>query len=677
MNLLEFEFAPIINIWILAFFLVLYLIILAIKILQKEKLNFFHIGASLLLFIYCLSPIINKEKYIEAPINIGIIRDYSPSIIVTNRVNGIKNIEQTLLAKLKEFENNKIIDETIAPNSNKTDYLEAIEKITQKANSNQIGAIFIISDGQTQINKGLGFNFPIHQLIAGSQNENDFYIELISKPNPVKIGETTKLEFIIKNDKQKFGTTQARIYLNDEIQQIDVKLNEKTSFDIKITKRNEIKIAIEAVGIDDEITKVNNAIITSVKPIEESLKVLLVTGEPYEGARAWRNLLKSDPSIDLIHFTILRSPQKLDNALQSELALIPFPTEELFLNKLENFDLVIFDRFENLVGLRPIYMENIEKYVANGGAFLASLGPRDALGQGLMATSLRNILPIEGDLTQIDGEFKPNLSEIGKIHPISSQLNEDWGKWDRYFKTKAKGQVLLEANQSPLLIVDKYKNGRVGVILSDKSWYWQRNYDGGGPFRELIGRTFYWLMGDEKLSENQLNLLHKDYSIIFDYNFINMPNIITIDGQGFSQNISLSNIEKNSIKREFNGLPFGLYRANVDGNVAFANNGQFDETIAKSLAANGQDFLNSLENKNNSKISYLGIKGDGKIAKIEIAPNQINTLNDNFYILNKRQKIATDKISQSALNPYIMIIIILLLYFIAWNWAQLFRKKHS
>lgn len=668
-------FYPLIPFWVLIGFGLFYFAFIIWQKFQNQKPNYLHILASSLLLVFCLNPNIAKQKHIDAPLNIGIVKDFSPSIIVTKRTNGIKNISQNLEAKIKEFKNIKIIEEIIPSNANITDYNVAIERILQKSPADEIGAIFIISDGQTKIANNHKFPFPIHQLLAGSKTEEDYYIELIANPVPVKIGENAKIEFIIHNKKQNQGKTKAKLYIDNNIQEIDANLNQKTSLDIKITNRKTLKIAIEAIGSENEISKANNAIITQIKPIEESLKVLLVTGEPYEGARAWRNLLKSDPAIDLIHFTILRSPQKLDNAYEDELALIPFPSEELFIDKLDKFDLIIFDRFENLVGLRQEYMDNIAKYVENGGAFLASLGPRDAIGQGIMATSLKNILPIDGIPKQIDGEFIPTLSQIGKTHPITQNLNGNWGKWDRYFETKAKGQVLMNANQSPLLVIDKFGMGRVAVILSDKSWYWQRNYDGGGPFRELIGRIFYWLMNDEKLSENNLSLQHKDYSIIYDYHYLTEPKITLLDGNNFSQNIKIES-GKNQINQEFSGLAFGLYRAIADDNIAFAINGNFEETTNKSLIANGDDYYNSLLNKKGSKVLFQGIKGDLQLPKIEIIENSINSLNNNLVIWNKQKK----KIIETQIIPIFdakfLAIIILALFYLAWFISpKFFRKK--
>lgn len=670
----QIEFIPILPISILLILGALYFAIWAIIFWRDKRINYYHICASLLLFLAVLNPqrIIKTQTIL--PINIGIITDYSQSMLASKRTNGTRNFENNLISKLKEYSNLNIITENIPSVSQNSDFALAIDRVLKKSPEAQIGAVFIITDGLNQSAKNLKWQFPIYQMLVGEENETDYYVKLISRPKPTKIGENANIEFIVVNDKIKNGKIKTIIHIGQEIMQIDAKLNEITKLEIKVQNRKIIPIAIEAISDEAEVSKANNAIITQIEPAQDSLRVLLVTGEPYEGARAWRNLLKSDPAIDLVHFTLLRGPTKIDTAYESELALIPFPTEELFINKLNEFDLVIFDRFENLIGLRPIYMENIKQYVKNGGAFLASLGPRDTLGQGIMNTSIKDILPIEGIPNPIDEEFTPQITQTGKIHPITSTLNGQWGKWDRFFKTKAKGIVLLSNNENPILVIDKYEKGRVAVILSDKSWFWQRGYDGGGPFRELIGRTAYWLMGDEKLADTVLKLSSKNNSIFLEYDYISNPQDIFISGQGFSAQINNNDIQ-NHIAREFTGLDFGLYKAQTQDISAFAINGDHNETRETSLSAGGTSFENSLQNKNQAKTFFMGLNGQKPLPQIEISNNFMNIFQNNKIIIANKKVEATSKISMKpAIKPEILAGIIILLYFMAWGLAQKFRR---
>src|SRR5205085_1542912 len=125
----------------------------------------------------------------------------------------------------------------------------------------------------------------------------------------------------------------------------------------------------------------------------ENLRVLLVSGEPHAGERVWRNLLKSDAAVDLVHFTILRPPQKQDGTPIHQLSLIAFPTRELFSEKIKDFDLIIFDRYQHRDILQLLYYENIARYVEQGGALLVAAGDDYAGPMSLSRTPLSVVLP--------------------------------------------------------------------------------------------------------------------------------------------------------------------------------------------------------------------------------------------------------------------------------------------
>jgi hypothetical protein len=149
-------------------------------------------------------------------------------------------------------------------------------------------------------------------------------------------------------------------------------------------------IVPEAEG---ELTDRNNAAVVQINGIRDRLRVLLVSGEPHPGQRTWRNLLKSDPSVDLVHFTILRPPDKQDGVPVSELSLIAFPTRELFMEAVDEFDLIIFDRYQRRGILPMLYIDNIRQYVMDGGALLLAAGPDFASAASLYRTPLSEILP--------------------------------------------------------------------------------------------------------------------------------------------------------------------------------------------------------------------------------------------------------------------------------------------
>jgi hypothetical protein len=273
-------------------------------------------------------------------------------------------------------------------------------------------------------------------------------------------------------------------------------------------------VELEVAPGQSELTLDNNRALFTISGVRDRLRVLLVSGEPYQGERAWRNLLKSDPAVDLVHFTILRTPQKDDFTPVRELSLIVFPMRELFEQKLKEFDLIIFDRYESGNLITRDYFRNIAEYVKNGGALLVSVGPVFATQRSLYRTPLGAILPASplGDV--LETGFKPRVTEIGQRHPVTANLPQEglpgkepeWGRWFRLVtaKTEHGNAVLAGAEDRPLVVLDRVNKGRVAQLLSDQLWVWNRGIDGGGPQPELVRRVAHWLMKEPDLEEEAL-----------------------------------------------------------------------------------------------------------------------------------------------------------------------------
>ena len=248
--------------------------------------------------------------------------------------------------------------------------------------------------------------------------------------------------------------------------------------------------------------------------MRDRLRVLLVTGEPHPGERVWRNILKSDPSVDLVHFTILRPPEKQDGTPIRELSLIAFPIRELFDAKLDDFDLIIFDRYSRRGVIPEAYLENIARYVRNGGALLEAAGPNFGTPMSLSRTPLGAILPAEPTGDVYEEGFKPQVTALGRRHPVTADLpgagprggEPSWGRWFRQVDARAhRGVTVMTGDRGePLLVLDRVGKGRVAQLLSDEMWLWARGFEGGGPQAELLRRLAYWLMKEPDLEENDL-----------------------------------------------------------------------------------------------------------------------------------------------------------------------------
>ena len=369
---------------------------------------------------------------------------------------------------------------------------------------------------------------PVHLLMTGQPQDWDRRLVIEEAPAFGIIGEAVNIRLRIEDegavpDSVAGRPATLRISLDGGAPQV-VAMPPGQPVDLSVTLdhagQNVVQIGFDApqagAGAVAELTDRNNAAAISVTGVRDRLRVLLVSGEPHAGERTWRNLLKSDAGVDLIHFTILRPPEKSDAVPVNEMALIAFPTRELFLERIDDFDLIIFDRYRVRGILPPDYFDNIVRYVQQGGAILVAAGPEMSGVESLNLSPLGQILPARPTGRVIETPFLPELTDTGRRHPVTSDLpgapaadgddGDHWGRWLRMSDTVAqRGQVAMEgAEGRPLLILDRVGEGRVGQLTSDQVWLWGRGFEGGGPQQELLRRIAHWSMAEPELEEEAL-----------------------------------------------------------------------------------------------------------------------------------------------------------------------------
>jgi hypothetical protein len=364
-------------------------------------------------------------------------------------------------------------------------------------------------DGDTDL-----FGAPLHVLLTGVREEHDRRIEIVSAPTFAIVRQETRASILVHDSRPDGELVRVRISLDgDEVETRLVPAGAPAEIPLTLDHggRNVFEFAVDEGP--DELTLENNRIAVSINGVRDRLRVLLVSGEPYPGERSWRNLLKADPAVDLVHFTILRPPQKQDSTPIHELALIAFPIRELFELKIKDFDLIIFDRFWRRGVLHFAYLNNIARYVSEGGALLDAAGPSFAGPASLYRTPLSKVLPgaPTGEVT-VEG-FRPEVSDLGLLHPVTAGLTpgasaRPWGRWFRQVDIDApEADVLMTgAGGRPLLVLDRVGEGRVAQLLSDQAWLWARGFEGGGPQAEIFRRTAHWLMKEPALEEESLSV---------------------------------------------------------------------------------------------------------------------------------------------------------------------------
>jgi hypothetical protein len=373
-------------------------------------------------------------------------------------------------------------------------------------------------------------------LVPAKAEETDRRLRVVEAPSYGLVGHSVTLRVAVDDLGVAHPTGAARLTIRRDGEPPEVEsvpIGEEHTIDIPVTRAGPTVIDMQAEALAGEASPINNRAVVEINGVRDRLRVLLISGEPHSGERTWRRLLKADPSVDLVHFTILRPPEKDDLTPLNELALIAFPVRELFQVKIREFDLIILDRFQNR-GLLPLpYLRNIADYVREGGSLLLSVGPEFTGPSSLALTPLAGVLParpvLDGSDAVIDGQFRPQVTPLGERHPVTEGLtgandparhdsHPSWGPWYRRIEaSNVRGDVLMTSEDGePLLVLDRVGRGRTALLLSDQIWLWSRGHQGGGPQAELLRRIAHWTMQEPELEENALTARVDDGTLHID-----------------------------------------------------------------------------------------------------------------------------------------------------------------
>jgi len=381
----------------------------------------------------------------------------------------------------------------------------------------RMAATIVITDGQVHdvpsADKALPVSGPLHVLLTGQPGERDRRITVVNAPRFGLVGKDVDVRIKVEDPGAEGQAVKLTLSKDGGAPvETTTQVGRETTTRVTLDHAGSNIFEFGVESARGELTEANNRTVVTVNGVRERLRVLLVSGEPHPGERVWRNFLKADPSVDLVHFTILRPPEKQDATPVRELSLIAFPIRELFEVKLDEFDLIIFDRYRRRGVLPSIYLQNIAQYVERGGAVLEAAGPAFATSLSLYQTPLGPSLPAAPTGKVFEQRLRAHLSASGKRHPITADLpgaddpERHWGRWYRQIDAQAEhGTILMEGIENkPILVVDRVGKGRVAQILSDHIWLWAREYDGGGPYSEMLRRLSHWLMKEPELEEDRI-----------------------------------------------------------------------------------------------------------------------------------------------------------------------------
>ncbi len=547
---------------------------------------------ALALFVLALAnPSITREDRDPLTSIAVVVVDKSPSQEFGNRAQQTEAARAALAERLGRIPNMEVRFVEAGEADGETDgtrLFAALSAALADVPHDRVAGVIFITDGRVHDvpseAAALGFAAPVHGLITGRKDERDRRVVLVTAPRFGIVGQTQAITFRVEDQGAPPGPAQVTVRRDGEqIETRNVRVGANVSINVQISHAGPNIVEIEAAPLDNELTQVNNRAVVSIDGVRDKLRVLLVSGEPHAGERTWRNLLKSDASVDLVHFTILRPPEKQDGTPINELSLIAFPTRELFQQKINEFQLIIFDRYARQGVLPIIYFDNIARYVRQGGAVLVAAGPDYASQTSIWRTPLDAILPAEPSGRMTDVPFRAALTDLGKRHPVTRGLEgadespPHWSRWFRLVDARpSKGMAVMHGpDNKPLLLLSREGDGRVALLLSDHIWLWARGYEGGGPHIDLLRRLSHWLMKQPDLEEEALRLMVRGRDLTVQRQTMSdtVGEITLTTPSGKTRSVTLSQAEPGVWRSTLEANELGLWRATDGTLTALANVG--------------------------------------------------------------------------------------------------------
>jgi len=625
-------------------------------------------GLAFAILLFALAgPILVKETRTALPDVVALVVDRSQSMGVGKRSAQADAALARLRQDLRKQPNLTVRETSIATTTtgenNGTQAFAALGGALSDVPPSRIAGAIMITDGEVHdAPERLSLRAPLQVLIAGEHGERDRKLTVSNAERFAIVGQSAQLVLRVDDfgGGGAGGTAEVSVSVDGKpLATKVVQVGRDATLKIPVTHEGENIVELAAAPGPSELTLQNNRAVVSISGVRDHLRVLLISGEPHAGERVWRNLLKSDPSVDLVHFTILRPPNKQDATPIEELSLIVFPTRELFLEKLKSFDLVIFDRYGEAGILPMAYFENIANYVDDGGALLVSSGPEFASEQSLYHTPLASVLPAQPSGEILAQGFKPMVTPTGLAHPVTRDLpgsntesspQPSWGRWFRLIgASNIAGQTVMNGSGNrPLLVLDQVKKGRVAELMSDQIWLWARGYEGGGPQAELLRRLAHWLMKEPELEAENLSASVVEGEMVVTRRTMAptaQPVEMTMPS-GRQAGIPLSRIEPGVWRGSMKVNELGLYRLTDGALSAVTAAGPLNPKEVADMRATA-DILGPLAKESGGSVHWLT---DGMVNVRRVAPAQ-TAYGSNWIGLRRNGAYRVTSLEQEPLLP--------------------------
>lgn len=631
----DLHFAPLLPVFLLWGLAVVFAGIAALLFWQRQRGAVLRTLTLAIMLLALFNPSVTEIDKEILPSVVAVVTDNSDSARLANRPDIIKQIRKFLgdrLIDLDEFDVRWTSQMATVPASNSaisggTRLFSSLARLLADVPPERVAGAIVITDGQIHdvppSMGALGFDAPVHVILTGAENERDRRIVLHRAPRFGLVGQKQPVTFRVEDAGVQPGApsspeNRVKVTLHrdgEEIGSRTVMIGNNVTIELEVNHAGANVFELDAAPLTGELTEANNRAVVSLEGIRENLRVLLVSGEPHAGERTWRNLLKSDAAVDLVHFTILRPPEKQDGTPINQLSLIAFPTRELFSAKINEFDLIILDRYRRRGVLPIIYFDNIARYVRDGGALLVAAGPEFSSTGSLFRTPISPVLPASPTGQVMSVPFLPNVTETGDRHPVTQLLRDDgngeagWGRWLRSIEAEVmRGNTVMSGpNDTPLLVLSREELGRVALLLSDQAWLWSRGFEGGGPQIALLRRLSHWLMKEPDLEEERLIARHAGGELIIERRTMSdhADPVTVVLPTGGTRTIELENVSAGIWRGALQTHGIGVYRIADNTLKTLANVGALNPLELTDVVTTAQPVL-ALTSQTGGSIHWTG-----------------------------------------------------------------------
>ena len=624
--------APLVPDWIIVVLGLAAVAMVALSILTRARGTPLRALALAALVLALLNPTVREEDREPLSDIAVLVVDRSQSQDIAGRMGLVEEAEAQITQRLGELENTEIrvatVEAGITAGEDGTRLIAALKRALADVPPERYAGAVMITDGQVhdvpESIAELGYDGPLHAVITGRPGEQDRRLVVEDAPRFAIVGQQHKARIKIE-DAGLEGSRIANVTVSvdggpPQVYEAVTGQSFEIPFDVAHGGMNVIDLAVDP--LPGEISVENNRTVILTEGIRDRLRVLLVSGEPHPGERTWRNLLKADASVDLVHFTILRPPEKQDGTPIRELSLIAFPTRELFVEKLEEFDLIVFDRYSQRGVLPLAYLANVVDFVNNGGAVLIAAGPEYASPLSLYRSPLGEILPAVPTGNVVAEPFHPRITDAGRRHPVTSELGADyldqkgepsWGRWFRLIDAEVRaGDTVMDGpGGKPLMLLTRQQKGRVALLLSDQAWLWTRGFEGGGPQSELLRRFAHWLMKEPELEEEALSGRQEQGRIVVERRTMadeSAPVTVTAPS-GRKRTVELQEVSPGLFQARLEANETGIHRLNDGKLSSVAAVGSLDSVEVLDLHATAGK-LQPIVEESRGGIAWMAEEGD-------------------------------------------------------------------